>query len=145
MKRRIRYGMVGGGPGSFIGGVHRKAARLDGEIELVCGAFDIDPVKSKGMAKELYLPEDRCYLNYEEMFEKESQLPEGERMDFVSICTPNHLHYRIAMAAMEKGFHVLCEKPMTLTIEDAEGLAAEVYDSGLCLEEFFGIDSVYAD
>ena len=130
MKRRIRYGMVGGGPGSFIGGVHRRAARLDGEIELVCGAFDIDPVKSKGMAKELYLPEDRCYLNYEEMFEKESKLPEGERMDFVSICTPNHLHYTIAKAAMEHGFNVLCEKPMTLTIEDAESLAEMVKKTG---------------
>ena len=105
MKRRIRYGMVGGGPGSFIGGVHRKAARLDGEIELVCGAFDIDPVKSKGMAKELYLPEDRCYLNYEEMFEKESKLPEGERMDFVSICTPNHVHdSRPQETADDQGF-----------------------------------------
>lgn len=136
MKRKIRYGMVGGGPGSFIGGVHRMAARLDGGIELVCGAFDIDPTKSKGMAKELFLPEERCYSTYEEMFELESKLPEGERMDFVSICTPNHLHCRIAMAAMEHGFDVLCEKPMTLTVEDAEKLAAEVERTGaiFCLD-----------
>ena len=93
MKRRIRYGMVGGGPGSFIGGAHRMAARLDGEIELVCGAFSGDAAKSRSMAKELYLSEERCYSGYVEMFEKESELPDGERMDFVSICTPNHLHH----------------------------------------------------
>ncbi len=131
MKRQIRYGMVGGGPGSFIGGAHRRAARLDGEIQLVCGAFSNDPAKSKAMAQELYLPEERCYTSYTEMFAKESALPPGERMDFVAICTPNHLHFSIAMAAMEHGFHVLCEKPMTLTVEDAEALAAMVEKTGM--------------
>ncbi|MCQ2379371.1 MAG: Gfo/Idh/MocA family oxidoreductase, partial [Victivallaceae bacterium] len=130
MKRRIRMGMDGGGPGSFIGGVHRRAARLDGEVELVCGAFDIDPIKSKGMAAELYLPEGRCYLDYKEMFKSEAALPEGERMDFVSICTPNHLHHDIAMMAMDYGFDVLCEKPMTLTIEDAEELVKKAKETG---------------
>ena len=131
MKRKIRMGMVGGGLGAFIGGVHRIAARLDGKIELVCGAFDIDPEKCKIVGRELFLPEERCYATFDEMFEKESALPEGERMDFVSICTPNHLHFPIAMKALQAGFHVVCEKPMTLTVEDAEALAAEVERTGL--------------
>ena len=131
MKRKIRMGLVGGGPGSFIGAVHRIAARLDGQIELVCGAFTRDPVKCKAMAQELYLPEERCYASYKEMIECESKLPAGERMDFVSICTPNHIHAEIALYAMDHGFDVLCEKPMTLTVEEAEALAAKVKETGL--------------
>ena len=131
MKRKIRMGMVGGGPGAFIGGVHRIAARLDGKIELVCGAFDVDPLKSKSMADELFLPEEKCYLNYEEMFEKEKSLPEGERMDFVAITTPNFMHFKIAMAALEHGFHVVCEKPMTLTLDEALRLREKVRETGL--------------
>lgn len=78
MKRKIRMGMAGSGPGAFIGDVHRIASQFDGKIELVCGAFDIDPIKSKSMADELFLPEEKCYLNYEGMFEVESRLPEGK-------------------------------------------------------------------
>jgi predicted dehydrogenase len=120
--RTLKMGMVGGGPGAFIGDVHRKASRMDGGIELVGGAFDINPRKSKQMAKELCLPRKRCYSNYEEMIEKELKLPAGERMDFITICTPNNWHFPIAKACLEAGFHVMCEKPMTLTTREARAL-----------------------
>ncbi len=131
MKRRIRMGMVGGGPGAFIGSVHRMAARLDGKIDLVCGAFSSDQSKSQAMASELFLPESRCYKNYGEMIEFESDLPADERMDCVAIVTPNITHYDIAMKALEYGFHVICEKPMTFTVEQARKLAAKVEETGL--------------
>ncbi len=131
MKRRIRMGMVGGGPGAFIGGVHRVAARFDGQIELVCGAFSQDAAKNKSMAAELFLPEEKCYPDYKTMIETESKLPEGERMDFISITTPNNTHFDIAMAALDHGFHVVCEKPMTLTSEQAKKLQAKVKETGL--------------
>ncbi len=115
-------GMVGGGPGAFIGDVHRKAARMDGEIEIVGGAFDINPRKSKQMGKELNLDPKRVYTDYKEMIDKELQLPEGERMDFVAVCTPNNWHFPIAKDLLEAGFHVMCEKPMTLTTKEARDL-----------------------
>ncbi len=115
-------GMVGGGPGAFIGDVHRKAARMDGEIEIVGGAFDINPRKSKQMGKELNLNPKRVYKDYTEMIAKEVQLPEGERMDFVTICTPNNWHFPIAKDLLEAGFHVMCEKPMTLTTAESRKL-----------------------
>lgn len=120
--RKIRYGMVGGGPGAFIGEVHRKAAALDGEIELVAGAFSSDAEKSRQQGQQLFLDPDRVYDSYQEMIEKESQLPEGDRIDFVSIVTPNHVHHPVAKAAIEAGFHVVCDKPMTMTVEEAEDL-----------------------
>ena len=123
--------MVGGGPGAFIGGVHRAAARLDGKIDLVCGAFSTKPENNKAMAAELFLPEEKCYNSYKEMFEKESQLPEGERMDFVAVTTPNSTHFPIAMAALEHGFHVVCEKPMTFTLDEAIALRNKVRETGL--------------
>ena len=131
MKRRIRMGMVGGGPGAFIGGVHRVAARFDGQIELVCGAFSQDAAKNKSMAAELLVPEEKCYPDHKTMIETESKLPEGERMDFISITTPNNTHFDIAMAALDHGFHVVCEKPMTLTSEQAKKLQAKVKETGL--------------
>jgi predicted dehydrogenase len=131
MQRKIRMGMVGGGPGAFIGGVHRAAARLDGLIDVVCGAFSQDPAKSKAMAGELFLPESRCYANYEEMFKAEKALPAGERMDFVTIATPNVSHFAIAMQALDNGFHVLCEKPMTYTLDEALKLRQRVRETGL--------------
>jgi len=115
-------GMVGGGPGAFIGEVHRKASRMDGQIELVAGAFDINPRKSKQMGKELYLDTKRVYRNYEEMIERELKLPEGERIDFVSITTPNNWHFPIARDFLNAGFHVMCEKPMTLNVKEAKDL-----------------------
>src|SRR5690554_2011496 len=111
LNRKLRYGMVGGGPGAFIGAVHRKAAALDGEIELVAGAFSSDPEKSRQMGAMLHLDPRRVYRSYEEMVEKEAALPPEERIDFVSIVTPNHLHYPIAKAFIEAGFHVVCDKP----------------------------------
>ena len=124
--RKIRYGMVGGGPDAFIGAVHRKAAALDGEIDLVAGAFSASPEKSQQQGAELLLDSNRVYDSYQEMAEKESALPEGERIDFVSIVTPNHVHFDVAKTFIEAGFHVVCDKPMTTTLEDAEALCGLV-------------------
>jgi len=120
--RKIRYGMVGGGPGAFIGAVHRKAAALDGLIELVGGCFSSNPEKSRQQGAELFLDPRRVYGSYQEMAEKEAQLPPGERIDFVAIVTPNNVHYPVAKTFIEAGFDVVCDKPMTLTVEEAEDL-----------------------
>ena len=130
MSRKLRMGMVGGGAGSFIGGVHRKAAAIDGMIELVCGAFSSTPEKSISSGKALYLDASRCYGSFEEMIQKEKQLPEDVRMDFVSIVTPNHMHFPPAKLALENGFHVVCDKPMTLTLDEALALEKIVTKSG---------------
>jgi len=122
-------GMVGGGPGAFIGEVHRKAARMDGGIELIAGAFDINPRKSKQMGRELCLDSKRVYHNYEEMVERELKLSEGERVDFVSITTPNNWHFPIARDFLESGFHVMCEKPMTFNVQEAKELRKIVKQS----------------
>lgn len=124
-------GMVGGGQGAFIGSVHRMAATLDGHIELVCGAFSSDPEKSKLSGREWYLPDDRVYGSFEEMIRKEKELPEGQRMDFVSIVTPNHLHYAPAKMALENNFHVVCDKPLAFTINEARELKQLVQSSGM--------------
>ena len=126
-------GMVGGGPGSFIGAVHRMAANLDGQIELVCGCFSSSPAKSLETGRSLYLPEDRIYGTYQEMIEREAALPVGERMDFVSIVTPNHMHFGPAMLALEKGFDVAMDKPMTYTLDEAKQLRDKVKESGRLL------------
>ncbi|MDF2477986.1 MAG: oxidoreductase [Sphingobacterium sp.] len=135
MKRKLRMGMVGGGNDAFIGAVHRIAAFMDGKIELVCGAFSIDPQISKQSGEDLFVAPERVYLNYEEMIEKESLLPEGERMDFVTIVTPNFLHFAPAKLALEKGFDVVVEKPMTVSVEEAKELQETVERTGrtLCL------------
>ena len=133
MKRKIRMGMVGGGPGSFIGAVHRRAANLDGQIELVCGCFSSSPAKSLETGRSLYLPEDRIYGSYQEMMEREAVLPEGERMDFVSIVTPNDMHFAPALLALEKGFDVAMDKPMTYTLDEAKQLQDKVKESGRLL------------
>jgi predicted dehydrogenase len=124
-------GMVGGGRGAFIGAVHRMAAALDGQIELVCGAFSSTPEKSKASGADLYLPADRVYGSYEEMIKKEKELPEGERMDFISIVTPNHVHFGPAKMALENGFHVVCDKPLAFNMEQALELEKLVKESGL--------------
>ena len=120
--RRLRYGMVGGGPGAFIGAVHRRAAALDGLAELVAGAFSSDAARSRAQGAELGLDPRRVYASYEEMAEREAALPDGERIDFVAIVTPNHMHYPNARAFVERGIHVVCDKPLTTTLEDAEAL-----------------------
>src|SRR5512137_2175614 len=115
INRKLKMGMVGGGPGAFIGEVHRKASRMDGQIELVAGAFDIDPKKSKAMGSELYLDPARVYGTYTDMLESERRRPEGDRVDFIAITTPNNWHFPIARDCLKAGFHVMCEKPMTMT------------------------------
>lgn len=131
MNRKMRMGMIGGGQGAFIGAIHRMAAAIDGEIELVCGAFSSDPARSKASGTELYLPADRVYGSYEEMILKEKALPEGERMDFVSIVTPNHVHFPPAKMALEHGFAVVCDKPLAFNMAEAKELAALVQKTGL--------------
>lgn len=139
MNRKIRMGMIGGGPDAFIGAVHRIAARMDGQIELVCGAFSSHFEKSQQTGEMLFLDPSRVYPSYKEMFEKESLLPEGERMDFVSIVTPNHVHFEPSRMALEKGFHVVLDKPMTLTSAEAKELKALVDSTGLlfCLTHVY--------
>src|SRR5688572_5685921 len=122
--RKLRMGMVGGGPGAFIGAVHRIAANIDGEIELVCGAFSSDPDKSKQAGEMLNLSPTRVYGSYKEMIRREAELPPGERMDFISIVTPNHLHFEPSRLALESGFHVVLDKPMTFDLEEAKKLQA---------------------
>lgn len=120
LDRKLRYGMVGGGPGAFIGNVHRMAASLDGTMELVAGAFSSDPEKSRAQGKELGLTSERSYGSFTEMAEMEAA--REDRIDFVSIVTPNHMHFPVAKAFLEAGFHVICDKPMTNTLADAEAL-----------------------
>jgi predicted dehydrogenase len=131
MSRKIRFGMVGGGRGAFIGAVHRLAANLDGQIELVCGAFSSDPDKSRISGADFFLPPDRCYGSFEEMIAMEAARPASDRMDFVSIVTPNHLHFPPAKMALEHGFHVLSDKPATYNLAEAKALAALVKQTGL--------------
>ena len=126
-------GMIGGGKNAFIGAVHRIAANIDGLIELHCGAFSSNPELSMESGQALFLPKDKCYGSYEEMITTEAQLPPNERMDFVSIVTPNHAHFAPAMMALEHGFHVVLDKPMTLTLEEAKKLAKKVKETGLQL------------
>ena len=122
LSRKLRYGMVGGGPGAFIGDVHRKAAALDGLTTLVAGAFSSNPAKSRQQGEALHLDPARVYGSFEEMAEREAALPDDERIDFVSIVTPNFMHFPVAKAFIERGIHVVCDKPMTTTVEEAEEL-----------------------
>lgn len=123
--------MVGGGRDAFIGTVHRMAASLDGQIELVCGAFSSQPEKSLASGKDLLLPDSRVYRTYQEMILTEKALPEKQRMDFVSIVTPNHVHYGPAKMALENGFHVVCDKPLCFNMEEAYELEKLVKETGL--------------
>ncbi len=131
MNRKLRMGMVGGGTDAFIGAIHRLAALMDNQIELVCGCFSVNPEISKESGKLYYLPEDRVYATYQEMFEKEAQLPEGERMDFVSIVTPNFVHFAPAMMALDMGFNVVLDKPITFTLDEALKLKEKIEETGL--------------
>jgi predicted dehydrogenase len=129
-KRKLRYGMVGGGQSAFIGAVHRMAANLDGQIELVAGAFSSDAKNSEITGQQLYLNPQRVYGDYEEMAKAEAALPENERMDFVAIVTPNFLHAPVATTFLKAGFHVVCDKPMTLTVKEAKVLRDTVRKTG---------------
>lgn len=131
LNRKLRYGMVGGGPGAFIGAVHRRAAELDGLAELVAGAFSTDPERSRAQGETLHLDPGRVYGSYEEMAAREAERPVGDRIDVVVIVTPNHVHYPAARAFIERGFHVICDKPMTTTLGDAESLCRLVKEHGV--------------
>lgn len=125
--------MVGGGKDAFIGAVHRIAANMDGLIELCCGALSVNPEVAVESGKMLFLPDDRIYTNYEDMIRAESKLPADKRMDFVTIVTPNFAHFAPAMMALDHGFHVVIEKPMTFTLEEAKLLSKKVEETGLQL------------
>jgi len=122
--------MIGGGQGAFIGAVHRIASRIDDEYELVCGAFSSDPEKAKASGIALGLPADRSYTSYKELIEKEKQLPENERVQVISIVTPNHVHFEPTKMALENGFHVILDKPMTFSLAEAKELEKVVKASG---------------
>lgn len=130
MSRKVRMGMVGGGRGAFIGAVHRIAAGIDGKIDLVCGAFSSTPEKSIASGGDLLLPPERCYGTFQDMLEKEAALPADQRMDFVSIVTPNHMHFPPAKAALEAGFHVLSDKPATFNLQESKDLKGIIEASG---------------
>jgi len=136
---RVRYGMVGGGEGSFIGEVHRMAARLDDCFELVCGAFSSNETRSVNSGIALGLPENRCYANYETLFEMEASLSEDERMECVVIVTPNNSHFDIAVSALKHGFHVMSDKPATATLDQCQRLSWLLEDSSL----LYGLTHTY--
>src|ERR1700687_2032219 len=135
--RRLRLGMVGGGPGAFIGAVHRIAARLDDRFELLAAALSSNPERSRAGALELHIAPERAYGSFAEMAAAEAKRP--DRIDAVSIVTPNHLHFEPAKAFLEAGIHVVCDKPLTTTVEDALALAQIVRRSGL----IFGLTHNY--
>ncbi|MDG2047375.1 MAG: Gfo/Idh/MocA family oxidoreductase [Halioglobus sp.] len=136
---RIRMGMIGGGEGAFIGAVHRMAAAIDGDIELVCGAFSSDAERGRRSGAAVYLPEDRVYADYKTMIAAESMLPVAQRMQFVAIVTPNDLHFPVAEAALQGGFHVLCDKPATFNLQEALKLRDILTDTGL----LYGLSHTY--
>jgi predicted dehydrogenase len=131
LDRKLRMGMVGGGRGAFIGAVHRMAARLDGEIDLVAGCFSSDPAKSKASGADFHLDPARVYATYEEMARREAALPADQRIDFVSIVTRNNTHYAVAKTFLEAGFHVVCDKPLCFTLAEGRKLQALVRKTGL--------------
>jgi predicted dehydrogenase len=133
-------GLVGGGEGAFIGAVHRMAAALDGQVELVCAALSSDAERARRSGQALYLPPARSYADYRTMMQAERALPAAERMDFVAIVTPNHLHLPVALAAIEHGFHVLSDKPATLNLEECRSLRAALQAGGV----LYGLTHAYA-
>ena len=137
MSRKLRMGMVGGGRDALVGSVHRAAADAHGMIELVAGAFSSTRTKSKESGQDLGLQPDRVYGVYRDMFRRETKLPGDERIDFIAIATPSNMHYPITMAALDAGFHVLCESPMTTTVDEAENLSRKLEQTGklFCLTE----------
>jgi predicted dehydrogenase len=131
--RKLRMGMIGGGKDAFRGAIHRIAANMDGLIELVCGALSIHKETAIESGHILFLPENRIYTNYEEMILAETKLPEDKRMDFVTIVTPNFAHFAPAMLALENGFNVVIEKPITFTLDEAKQLRNKLEETGLML------------
>ena len=129
--RKLRMGMVGGGEGAFIGGVHRMAAALDGQIELVCGAFSSEAERSRRSGEALYIDPKRVYPDFITMIKSEKKLPPDKRMDFISIVTPNHVHFAPAKLALENGFHVICDKPLSYSLDEALKLEKVVEKTGM--------------
>lgn len=136
--RRIRLGMVGGGEGAYIGGIHRFAARMDNQYELVAGAFDVDPERGHAFAAQNFVAAERSYKDYQTMIAAESTREDG--VDIIAICTPNFTHYPIARACLDAGIDVICEKPLTTTLDDAEALAEVVQRTG----RFLGVTYTYS-
>jgi predicted dehydrogenase len=139
LQRKLKFGQIGGGRDAFIGAVHRRAAIADGFTEFVAGALSSDPAKAKLSGEDLLLSPERNYGSWQEMLEKESRLPEGERIDYVSIVTPNHVHFEPAMAFVEAGFHVIMDKPMVHNSEQAQKLVEAVEKHGVV----FGVTHNY--
>ena len=133
MNRKLRMGMIGGGKDAFIGAIHRLASNMDGLIELAAGALSINPDIARESGEMLFLPKERTYLTYDELIKKESELPADKRIDFVTIVTPNFAHFAPAMMALDHGFHVVIEKPIAFTLEEARQLKAKVEETGLIL------------
>ena len=133
MNRKLRMGMLGGGKGAFIGAIHRIAANMDGMIDLVCGALSTSPKNADESGRMLFLEESRIYHSFEDMIIKESQLSADQRMDFVTIVTPNHAHFAPAMMALDHGFHVVIDKPISFTLDEAKQLKKKVEQTGLLL------------
>ncbi len=131
LNRKLRMGMIGGGKDAFIGAVHRLALNMDGQIELVAGALSINPEVAVESGRNLFLDESRIYTDFKTMLDKEAAMPAEKRIDFVSIVTPNFVHFEPAMMALEKGFHVVIEKPITFNLEQARQLKAKVEETGL--------------
>jgi len=131
--RKLRMGMIGGGKDAFIGAIHRIAANMDGQVELVCGALSINKDIAIDSGHMLFLPDDRIYTNYQDMITAESKLPADKRMDFVTIVTPNFAHFGPAMMALENGFNVVVEKPITFTLDEAKQLKKKLEETGLML------------
>ena len=133
MNRKLRMGMVGGGKDAFIGAIHRLAANMDGLIEVSAGALSINPEIAVASGEALFLPKERTYLTYDAMIKKEASLPANERIDFVTIVTPNFAHFAPAMMALEYGFHVVIEKPITFSLDEAKQLKQKLDETGLTL------------
>src|SRR3982751_3998247 len=139
LNRKLRMALVGGGQGAFIGRVHAIAAVMDNRAELVAGCLSSNADRAKASAPDYDIKPDRAYTSIAERVQKEKALPEGKRIDFVSIATPNHMHFEIAKAAVEAGFNVMCDKPMTFDLAQAEQLAAAVENAGVV----FGVTHNY--
>ena len=133
MNRKLRMGMVGGGKDAFIGAIHRLAANMDGLIEVSCGALSINPEVAVASGEALFLPKERTYLTFDEMIKKEAALPADQRIDFVTIVTPNFAHFAPAMMALDYGFHVVIEKPITFSMDEAKQLKQKLDETGLTL------------
>jgi predicted dehydrogenase len=139
LNRKLRMGLVGGGQGAFIGRVHATAAILDNRALLVAGALSSDPAKAKASAPDYDIKPERAYSSYKEMAEAEKKLPAEQRIDFVTVATPNHTHFEVAKAFAEAGFNVMCDKPLTFDLAEAEELAKVVDKSGVV----FGVTHNY--